>query len=102
MIMLASDIDSPVTAKVGYTALLDLAVPRLAPGALVIAHDVCYPKFKNDLEPCMARVRDRSRFSATVTLPINQYGFEVTRVAGAPHRWSNDVASYVMRKIAPA
>jgi predicted O-methyltransferase YrrM len=78
--LLFLDVDSPETGKSGYTPLLERALPRLAPGALVVAHDVIHPWFAEDLRPYADLVRDTERFRLTATLDIDPCGLEVTLV----------------------
>lgn len=67
-------------SKAAYVPLLEAWYPRLRPGALILAHDISVEKFQADLAPYMALVRDKRRFSATISLRVDFCGLEVTRV----------------------
>ena len=67
-------------SKAAYLPLLETWYPRLRPGALVLAHDISVEKFQADLAPYMAQVRDKGRFSASISLRVDFCGLEVTRV----------------------
>ncbi|MER5384958.1 class I SAM-dependent methyltransferase [Streptomyces sp. NPDC002688] len=76
--LLLIDIDVPGSRKSGYARLLERWLPHLAPGALVIAHDVCHPVFAWDLRDYAAFTKDHGAV-ATTTLPVDACGFEVSR-----------------------
>lgn len=72
------DIDVPGSRKSGYPRLAEAWMPYLAPGALIIAHDVCHPVFAWDL----GRYHEfmlASGAQASTTLPVDACGLEVTR-----------------------
>lgn len=77
------DIDDPQRRKEPYLELLDRVYPTLAPGALVLAHDVAVPLFREQLEAYGAAVRERDRFAASVTLEIDPCGLEISRKRAA-------------------
>ncbi|MEU1272695.1 class I SAM-dependent methyltransferase [Streptomyces sp. NPDC005799] len=79
--LLLIDIDVPGARKSGYARLLERWLPHLAPGALVIAHDVCHPVFAWDLRDYAAFAKDRGAL-ATTTLPVDDCGLEVSRWPG--------------------
>lgn len=72
------DADDPREHKAIYRSLLTAVAPQLAPNALILAHDVVYPRFAADVAPYLAAVRDQSYFPATITLELDPYGLEVT------------------------
>lgn len=76
--LLYLDIDSPGERKIGYTTLLKKALARLSEGALVVAHDVCEPKFTADFEPYFEMVKDPALFQRSATLHIDPCGVEVS------------------------
>lgn len=78
--LLYIDVDDPENGKRLYRPVLEAFLPYLAPGALVLAHDICEVKFEQDLEPYRALVRDRGRFRRTVTLKVDPFGLEVSQV----------------------
>jgi predicted O-methyltransferase YrrM len=78
--LLYIDVDSEQAGKSAYAGLLENAVPRLRPGALVLAHDVTHPFYREDVAPYLEAVRDRRRFRKTATLEIDPCGLEVTLV----------------------
>lgn len=55
--VLLLDADCPVRGKAIYVDLLRAALPRLAPGAVVLAHDACTPQFNADLRQYARAVR---------------------------------------------
>jgi predicted O-methyltransferase YrrM len=77
--LLYLDAEEPGRGKAIYLDLLDIAYPKLRPGALVLAHDISVPKFRADLSAYLARARDRSRFAATACLEIDPCGLAITR-----------------------
>lgn len=80
--LLLVDIDVPGARKSGYARLVQAWSEFLAPGALVIAHDVCHPVFAMDLGDFGVYMR-LSGATASITLPIDDCGLEVSRWAGA-------------------
>ena len=78
--LLYIDVDSAETGKRMYADLLRAAVPLLAPGALVLAHDVTHPFYLEDVASYQSLVRDRRQFRRTATLEIDPCGLEVTVV----------------------
>lgn len=76
--LLLIDVDVPGSRKSGYARLLERWIPHLAPGALVIAHDVCHPVFRWDLGSYQDFVL-ASGAAASTTLPIDECGLEATR-----------------------
>ena len=67
------DIDEPVRRKAGYLQLLRLWLPHLAPGALVLAHDVLHPRFAGELKDYLDFVSGPG-FAASTTLPVDECG----------------------------
>ncbi len=78
--LLYIDVDSEHNGKTAYADLLERAVPYLSPGALVLAHDVTHPYYREDVQPYLEAVRDRRVFRKTATLRIDPCGLEVTLV----------------------
>lgn len=81
--LLFLDADDATERKRIYCHLLDGLRESLAPGALVLAHDVCYPTFRDQVEPYLAAVRVPAHFAVTLTLPVDEFGLEVSQVAAA-------------------
>lgn len=79
--LLLIDIDVPGARKSGYLRLLERWLPYLAPGALVVAHDVCHPVFRWDLASYRAFVSEAGA-AASLTLPVDDCGLEVSRWPG--------------------
>ncbi|MEU1476224.1 class I SAM-dependent methyltransferase [Streptomyces sp. NPDC005760] len=67
------DIDEPVRRKAGYLPLLRRWLPHLAPGALVLAHDVLHPRFAGELKNYLDFVSGPG-FAASTTLPVDECG----------------------------
>lgn len=65
--------------KALYERLLQAAMPRLRPGALVLAHNA--ENLAGPLAGYLAAVRDPARFAASVTVVLDDQGLETSRVA---------------------
>jgi predicted O-methyltransferase YrrM len=76
--LLFIDIYSEKSGKAEYVDIIEKMYEVLAEGAIVLAHDICYPKFSGDLAPYLAIVRDKDKFQTTCTLAIDRYGLEVS------------------------
>lgn len=74
------DIDDPVERKGGYTRLARRWLPHLAPGALVLAHDVVHPRFTPGMREYLDFV-EGPEFAATTTLPIDACGISISVLA---------------------
>ena len=79
--LLLIDIDVPGARKSGYARLLERWLDHRAPGAVVVAHDVCHPAFGWDLGGYPDFVREKGA-SVSLTLPIDACGLEVSRWPG--------------------
>jgi predicted O-methyltransferase YrrM len=62
-----------------YLSLLEKLQPKLEKDALVLAHDIDVPKFKDDLVPYFNYVKNTNHFENTISLHIDYCGLEVTR-----------------------
>lgn len=87
--LLLLDADDPVRRKDVYLSLLDALYPCLAPGAIVVAHDICVPRFAEQLGRYLQAVADRDRFAGSLSLPVDACGLALSRTAapgtaGAP------------------
>ena len=78
--LLFLDLDDPITAKAGYADVLRLAEPALAPGALVIAHDACVPRFARDMSAFGAAAEELERVSEPIVLPVDACGVAIATV----------------------
>jgi len=76
------DAEAPVHGKAGYLTLLEALRRLLAPGCLVLAHDICVPRFREQLAPYLAEVRRPDRFAASISLELDECGLEVSRLGG--------------------
>jgi predicted O-methyltransferase YrrM len=76
--LLFIDIYSEKRGKSEYVDIIEQMYQVLAKGAIVLAHDISYPKFREDLAPYIAIVRDKDKFQASCTLEIDRYGLEVS------------------------
>lgn len=72
------DIDDPRERRAPYVRMLEAVYPLLAPGGLVLAHDICVERFKGDLMPYLVAVRQFQRFSCSVPLEIDACGLEIS------------------------
>lgn len=77
--LLLIDVDDPKRRKALYCDLVVTALPHLAPGALVLAHDRYEPKFERDFEAYLQIVHDPKLFSLSVGIPVDEAGFELSR-----------------------
>ncbi|MET7472985.1 class I SAM-dependent methyltransferase [Streptomyces sp. NPDC005648] len=75
------DVDEPGARKAGYHRVLERWAPHLAPGAVVVAHDVRHPAFADDLAGYAGHARGQGAV-ATTTLPVDVCGLEVSRWPG--------------------
>lgn len=76
--LLYLDADDPINRKGIYSKLLKLVYSKLSNKAVVIAHDVLYPKFRNNFKEYLGIVRDESLFKKSITLPLDKYGVEIS------------------------
>jgi predicted O-methyltransferase YrrM len=79
--LLYLDIDAPGSRKSGYVDVLQAARPRLAHGALIVAHDACVPLFASDFERFHGAMKHDPGLIGPVVLPLDECGVSVTRVA---------------------
>jgi predicted O-methyltransferase YrrM len=79
--LLLVDIDVPGARKSGYLRLVQAWLPYLAPGALIIAHDIAHPKFTWDLRCYRDFVLECGAEQST-SLPTDECGLEVTSWRG--------------------
>lgn len=75
--LLYLDLDSPDTGKAGYAEALQAALPHLASGALVLAHDPCVLRFRDDFDAYHDFVSRSGRFSHSWVLPVDVCGLSV-------------------------
>lgn len=75
--LLYLDVDDPVTGKQDYRRLLEAAAARLAPGALVLAHDPCVEAFQPEFERYHEYLRQSEDFLGPWVLPIDACGLSV-------------------------
>jgi predicted O-methyltransferase YrrM len=77
--LLFIDVDHPSERKAIYAPLLRLALDKLAPGGLVVAHDRYEPAFAADFASYLELVNDRQYFDLSVGVPVDRAGVEVSR-----------------------
>jgi predicted O-methyltransferase YrrM len=82
--LLYLDVDDPTSGKAAYASLLRAAEPALAPGALVLAHDPCVPKFTDDFQAYHDAVVESPRLSGPWVVPVDFCGLSVARVGDEP------------------
>ena len=75
--LLYIDLDESETGKAGYRDVLAAALPHLAPGALILAHDACLPKFQADLFAFHRAVEDEPVLAGPWILPADECGLSV-------------------------
>jgi predicted O-methyltransferase YrrM len=81
--LLYLDLDDPITGKAGYRSVLEAATPLLSPGALVLAHDACVPKFAASFVAYHDYVQQCGLFSDMWILPVDSCGISVAAVQRA-------------------
>lgn len=74
--LLFIDIDEPVSGKARYSDILTHFRPHLAEGALVLAHDVCVPRFQADFILWRKTVLDLG-LRGPFDLPIDDCGVSI-------------------------
>lgn len=77
----AKDKEGPSRGKRIYLTLLELAYSKLAPGAIVLAHDTTIPAFVNEdgvAHDYLVYVRDSQRFRRSVSVEIEHWGIEMS------------------------
>lgn len=77
----AGNIEGPSHGKRIYLTLLELAYSKLAEGALILAHDTAIPAFQDETghaHDYIKYVRDKSHFTASASVEIEQWGIELT------------------------
>lgn len=72
------DAEDPRTGKAIYLDLFQRYSPHLRPGGLLLAHDICVPKFTNDLAGYRDAVRDPAHFRRSAPLEIDPCGLELS------------------------
>jgi predicted O-methyltransferase YrrM len=77
--LLFIDVDHPSERKSIYAPLLRLALDKLAPGALVVAHDRYEPAFATDFASYLEIVNDRRYFNLSAGVPVDRAGVELSR-----------------------
>lgn len=76
------DADDPISRKAVYLSLLDALYPLIAPGGLVLAHDIRVPLFATQLAAYQQVVRAPERFAGSLSLEIDPCGLELSRTVG--------------------
>jgi predicted O-methyltransferase YrrM len=76
--LLLLDADDPDRRKGIYLSLLDATYPALAAGALVLAHDICVDRFREQMARYQTVVADPSSFERTVSLEVDECGLEIS------------------------
>jgi len=72
------DADDPVGRKGIYLTLLEAVYPFVSAGGLLLAHDICVPRFRSDMARYQGAVRDPQRFEHTLPLEVDECGLEVS------------------------
>jgi predicted O-methyltransferase YrrM len=75
--LLYLDLDDPCERKAGYARALEAASPRLAQGALILAHDPCVPMFEQDFAIYHELLSSSGRFLGPWVLPVDECGLSV-------------------------
>jgi predicted O-methyltransferase YrrM len=80
--LLFIDVDDPDGRKALYTDVLAAARPRLAPGALILAHDPSVALFGPDFARYDAAIAAAPELVGPLVLPLDDCGISLARVAG--------------------
>lgn len=72
------DVDDQILRKKIYIQILKNVYPFIKKGGIILAHDICIPKFKEDLSSYLNYVRDKRLFKDTQSLEIDYCGLEVS------------------------
>jgi predicted O-methyltransferase YrrM len=75
--LLYLDIDDAHEGKRGYAHALDAAAGRLAPGALVVAHDPCVSRFAADFAAYDRAIRASVRLRGPWVIPVDPCGLSI-------------------------
>ena len=78
--LLYLDLDDPARRKAVYRDVLEAALPRLRPGALILAHDPCVPIFQEDFAGYDRFVTGSGRFAGPWVLRVDACGLSVAMV----------------------
>lgn len=68
------DVHDAVRGKEDYMPLARLAVPKMPPGGILLAHDACVPHWNNEIEEITKYVRTSGSFHGPWTLPVDPTG----------------------------
>jgi len=77
--LLLIDTYSSRNGKYSYSTILESLESKIREGGIIVAHDVSYPKFRNEMATYLCIVRDKSRFSYTVSVELDSFGLEITK-----------------------
>ena len=72
--LLFLDVDDPVRGKEDYAPLAELAHPRLAHGAVVLAHDACVARCAHDIDRLTDFVKGTGEYLGPWVLPVDNAG----------------------------
>ncbi len=72
--LLFLDVDDPVRGKEDYTPLAELAHPRLAHGAIVLAHDACVARCERDIARLTDYVKGTGKYQGPWVIPVDNAG----------------------------
>jgi predicted O-methyltransferase YrrM len=75
------DLDSPLTGKLGYVEVLEMAAEWLPSGALVVAHDASVPRFADDFVAYHSLVNGHPRLRGPWVLAVDECGLSVAVVS---------------------
>ncbi len=75
--MLFIDIDEGLARKDRYADVFEAALPWLAAGSVVAAHDACHPLFEGAFRRFARAVEASGRAKARITLPIDDCGLDL-------------------------
>lgn len=82
--LLFLDLDDPVTGKARYADVLLGARARLAPGAMVLAHDPCVGRFAADFNAYHRVVNEEPWLTGPWILPVDGCGLSVAVAVEEP------------------
>ncbi|CAN0525286.1 unnamed protein product, partial [Scytosiphon promiscuus] len=73
------DVDSPSSRKAIYKKLLEIALPNMNSGGLIVAHDPCVELFVDDFKSYHTYIEKSPQLTNPVILPIDSCGLSITK-----------------------
>lgn len=68
-------------SKGAYASLLEIGLPKMRNGGVILAHDPIVPKFSRDFQEFHSCAMSLPRVTSLLTLPIDWCGLDILRIA---------------------